>query len=124
VTQPYPGSIVIQQYLAGANWAERPRSSESFAPLIRLRPRYLGVTKHVEWQTASGDHTVPNVIAGNIYRAGHVFDLVTYYRNDKSLTPNSDPHGFLADPTLAGRTGAEKQLPIFSSRGHGGHRPQ
>ena len=28
-----------------------------------LRPRYLGVTKHVGWQTASGDHSVPNVIA-------------------------------------------------------------
>jgi hypothetical protein len=53
------------------------------------------------------------VDVGNIMRAGHLFKRLTFYRNDKTPTSDSDPHGFLADPTLAGREGAEQQLATF-----------
>ncbi|MHB8340327.1 MAG: Ig-like domain-containing domain [Mycobacteriales bacterium] len=111
ITDPYPGSAPIRQFLAYGTWLERSGSPEAFAPLIRLRPRYGAKT--VEFSNAFGDHTVPNVTAGNIFRAGHLFDRVTYYRNDKTPTNDSDPHGFLADPTLFGREFAEEQLGVF-----------
>jgi hypothetical protein len=38
---------------------------------------------------------------GELYRAGQLFDLVSYYRNDKTPTAGSDPHGFLLDPRLS-----------------------
>jgi hypothetical protein len=60
---------------------------------------------------------VPNPTAGTLYRAGALFDRVVYYRNDKTPTFNSDPHGWLADPTLAGRTAGEQQLAEFLSTG-------
>ncbi|MDQ1373309.1 MAG: hypothetical protein QOJ09_647, partial [Actinomycetota bacterium] len=68
-------------------------------------------------QTAYGDGTVPNPTAGTLYRAGALFDRVTYYRNDKSPTFGSDPHGWLADPSLAGRTAGQQQLAEFLSSG-------
>lgn len=110
-THPAPGSATIRQFLSFANWLERPGSPETFAPLIRLRPRYGAKT--VLFATAFGDHTVPNFTAGNIYRAGQLFDRLSYYRNDKTPTSGTDPHGFLADPTLAGRSGGELQLTAF-----------
>jgi hypothetical protein len=60
---------------------------------------------------------VPNFTAGTMYRAGHLFDRVVYYRNDKTPTYDSDPHGWLADPTLAGRTAGEQQLAEFLDTG-------
>jgi hypothetical protein len=52
-----------------------------------------------------------------MYRAGHLFDLVSYYRNDKTLTASSDPHGFLLDPRLAGRDQGQAQVLAFISSG-------
>ena len=60
---------------------------------------------------------MPNPAAGTLYRAGRLFDRVTYYRNDKTPTYGSDPHGFLADPTLAGRTSGQQQLAEFLASG-------
>ena len=60
---------------------------------------------------------MPNPTAGTLYRAGALFDRVVYYRNDKTPTFGSDPHGWLADPTLAGRTSGEQQLAEFLSTG-------
>lgn len=115
VTSPRPGAFLLQDYLAKANWLERSGSPETFAPLLRLRPRYGA--KEVLFQTAFGDNTVPNPTAGNIYRAGKLFDRVTYYRND--LTPSSgmNPHGFLEDPRLAGRQNGQLQLTTFLRTG-------
>jgi hypothetical protein len=73
--------------------------------------------KNLLFQTAYGDQTVPNPTAGTIYRAGQIFDLVTYYRNDRTPTYDSDPHGWLADPTKAGRTFGQLQLTTFLSTG-------
>jgi hypothetical protein len=110
-TAPYPGSFTIRQTLAAGNWLERQGSPETFAPLIRLHPRYG--EKTVAYLNPFGDATVPNTAVGNIIRAGQLFDRLTWYRNDKSPTKDTDPHGFMADPTLAGRSGAELQLGTF-----------
>lgn len=115
VTHPRKGAIAIQHYLYDGIWLERPGGPETYAPLIRLRPRYGAKT--VEFQTAFGDNTVPNYTAGEIYRAGKLFDRVTYYRNDKTPTSGTNPHGWLADPTLAGRYFGEAQLTTFLKTG-------
>jgi len=117
MTKPYPGSILLQETFATTNWYDRSGSPESFAPLLRLR-RPRGVPqKTLLFQSAYGDQTVPNPTAGTIYRAGEIFDLVTYYRNDRTPTYSTNPHGWLADPTLAGRYFGQIQLTVFLSSG-------
>jgi hypothetical protein len=111
ITNPYKGSFRLRQTLAAGNWLERSGSPEAFAPLIRLHPRYAAKT--VQYLNAYGDDTVPNITIGNIMRAGQLFDRLTFYRNDMTPTSGSDPHGFMADPTLAGRSGAEQELAVF-----------
>jgi hypothetical protein len=111
ITKPFRGSFRIRLFLADGNWLERAGSPETFAPYIRLHPRYGA--KVVEFLNAYGDNTVPNTTLGNIIRAGHLQDRLTFYRNDQSPTKDSDPHGFLADPRLSGRSGAEAQLAAF-----------
>jgi hypothetical protein len=113
ITAPYKGSFLVRQTLASANWLERFGSPDSFAPLIRLHPRYGAKT--VQFLNAFGDATVPNIEFGNVIRAGLLFDRVTFYRNDMTPTSGSDPHGFMADPTLSGRSGAEQELAIWLS---------
>ncbi|MCU1462535.1 MAG: hypothetical protein JWO37_2610 [Acidimicrobiales bacterium] len=118
ITDPYPGAIQLQESFAAANWYDRSGSPESFTPLLRLRPLAGVPPKKLLFQTAFGDQTVPNPTAGTIYRAGQIFDLVTYYRNDRTPTYASDPHGWLADPTKAGRTFGQVQLATFLSTGN------
>jgi hypothetical protein len=65
------------------------------------------------FQTAYADGTTTDPTAATLYRAGQLFDRVVFYRNDKTPTYASDPHGWLADPTLAGRTSGEQQLGAF-----------
>jgi hypothetical protein len=117
VTNPYPGATTIQRYLNDAAWQERAGDPVAFAPLLRLRPPAGAPTKHVIWQSAFGDHTVPNSTAGEMYRAGRLFDLVSYYRNDRTPTAGSDPHGFLLDPRLAGRDQGQLQVITFITSG-------
>jgi hypothetical protein len=111
----HPGALALQELFGNTNWYNRSGSPETFTPRIRLRPdpAWAANPKNVVFQTAYADGTVPNPTAGNIYRAGDLFDRVVYYRNDKTPTYNSDPHGWLADPTLAGRTSGEQQLGTF-----------
>ena len=47
-------------------------------------------------QVAFGDNTVPNITIGNIIRAGQLFDVVTYDRNDGAATNGTNSHGWLA----------------------------
>jgi hypothetical protein len=119
VTRPYPGAVALQEFFGATNWYDRSGSPESFTPLLRLRPLPGVPAKDLLFQTAYGDQTVPNPTAGTIYRAGQLFDLVTYYRNDRTPTYSSDPHGWLADPTLAGRTFGQLELTTFLSTGKG-----
>jgi hypothetical protein len=113
------GAAALQELLGTSDWYERTGSPETFAPRIRLRPdsAWAHHPKNVAFQTAYGDGTVPNPTAGTLYRAGALFDRVVYYRNDKTPTYASDPHGWLADPTLAGRTSGEQQLGEFLASG-------
>jgi hypothetical protein len=115
----HPGAAALQELFGTSNWYERTGSPETFAPRIRLRPDPAWATnpKNVAFQTAYADGTVPNPTAGNIYRAGELFDRVVYYRNDKTPTFQTNPHGFLADPSLAGRTSGEQQLGTFLATG-------
>ena len=118
ITKPGAGAMQIQRYLAYATWYGRPGGPETYAPLLRLHPRHGA--KEVLYQVAFGDNTVPNITSGNIVRAGKLFDVVTYYRNDKTPTSGTNPHGFLADPTLFGREQGEAQLTAFLKTGAAG----
>jgi hypothetical protein len=113
------GAAALQELLGASNWYDRSGSPETFAPRIRLRPdaAWAANPKEVAFQTAYGDGTVPNPTAGTLYRAGALFDRVVYYRNDKTPTFGSDPHGWLADPTLAGRSAGQQQLAEFLASG-------
>src|SRR5438132_1042583 len=115
----HPGAAALQELFGATDWYERSGSPETFAPRIRLRPdrAWAHNSKQVAFQTAYADGTVPNPTAGTLYRAGQLFDRVVYYRNDKSPTYNMDPHGWLADPTKAGRTSGQQQLVQFLSTG-------
>jgi hypothetical protein len=113
------GAFDLQELFGVTNWYDRSGSPETFAPRIRLRPdpAWAKNPKEIAFQTAYGDGTVPNPTAGTLYRAGNLFDRVTYYRNDKTPTYASDPHGWLADPTLAGREFGQQQLANFLATG-------
>src|SRR3954470_17630337 len=115
----HPGAAGLQEAFSAGNWYERTGSPETFAPRIRLRPDpdWASNPKEFAFQTAYGDGTVPNFTTGTLYRAGQVFDRVVYYRNDKTPTFDSDPHGWLADPSLAGRTAGQQQLAEFLASG-------
>ena len=115
----HPGAFDLQELFGSTNWYDRSGSPETFAPRIRLRPdpAWANNPKLFAFQTAYADGTVPNPTAGTLYRAGELFDRVVYYRNDKSPTYASDPHGWLADPTLSGRTFGEQQLGAFLATG-------
>lgn len=115
----HPGAAALQELFGATNWYDRAGSPETFAPRIRLRPdpAWVARPKQVAFQSAYGDGTVPNPTAATLYRAGDLFDRVVYYRNDKTPTFDSDPHGWLADPTLAGRTSGEQQVGAFLATG-------
>jgi hypothetical protein len=117
VTNPYPGATTIQKYFDHGSWQGRAGDPVAFAPLLRLRPPAGAPAKHVIFQSAFGDHTVPNPTAGELYRAGLLFDLVSYYRNDKTPTAGSDPHGFLLDPRLSGRDQGQAQVLAYITSG-------
>ena len=121
MTAPVPGAMQLQETIAFSNWYDRSGSPESFAPLLRLRKPAGQPDKKLLFQSAYGDATVPNVAAGTMYRAGDLFDLVTYFRHDKSAPglQQSDPHGWLADPTIdpAARAAGEQQLGAFLQSG-------
>jgi len=113
VTRPVGGAIAVQEYFARGNWLERAGSPETYA--ARLGARALFGGKKIIFQTAHTDGTVPNPTAGVLYRAGDLYDKVWVYRNDRTATVNSDPHGFLLDPRLAGRNMGQQQIVTFLS---------
>jgi hypothetical protein len=121
VTAPVAGAMRLQETFASTNWYDRSGSPEAFAPLLRMRKPAGQPDKKLLFQTAYGDATVPNPTAGTMYRAGDLFDLVTYFRHDKSAPglQQSNPHGWLADPTIdpAARTAGELQLGLWLQSG-------
>jgi len=115
----HAGAAALQELFADSNWYDRKGSPETFAPRIRLDPdpAWAANPKNFVYQIAYGDGTVTDVAGGTLVRAGGFFDRVVFYRNDKTPTYASDPHGWLADPTLAGRTAGEQQLGTFLATG-------
>ncbi len=109
VTNPVPGAIAIQEYGALGAWVERAGSPETYAPALAAGGRF-GSTKKVIFQTEYTDGTVPNPTANDIYRALGDYSRVWIYRNDRTATFASDPHGSLLDPRLDTRNLAQRQI--------------
>ena len=68
--------------------------------------------KKIAYQIAFGDQTVPNPTSATIVRNG-LLDVTTLYRNDRTPTASSNPHGFLLDPRIQGRDQAQVQVVEF-----------
>ncbi len=107
VLAPAQGAVEIQRVAATTNWIERPGSPEAFAPLI------IPTGKRVIYQFAFGDQTVPNPTSATVMRAGGLRDVTSFYRNDRTPTASTNPHGFLLDPRLAGRNLGQRQIVDF-----------
>jgi len=105
VTHPVPGALAIQDYLATSTWLTRPGSPETFAPLVP--------DARALFQVAFGDQTVPNPTAYTVLSAGGLFDRASLYRNDKTVTALSNPHGFLLNPTF-GTSFAQAQAQVVA----------
>jgi hypothetical protein len=119
VTKPARGALAIQDAFAGVNWLNRPGSPETFAPLLRRSPLGGVGAKRVMYQFAFGDQTVPNPTSATLMRAGGLQDVTTFYRNDRTPTAGTNPHGFLLDPTITGRTPGQAQVLDFLASGGG-----
>jgi hypothetical protein len=113
ITAPARGAVAIQDAGSRDNWIERAGSPESFAPLLRLRPAAGIGAKKVMYQFAFGDQTVPNPTSATIRRAGALKDVTTIYRNDRTPTASTNPHGWLLDPRLSGRNLGQQQVVDF-----------
>ena len=112
-TKPARGAIAIQEYASRSNWLNRPGSPEALAPMLRVEPLPGQQQKRVLYQYAFGDVTVPNPTSANIMRAGHLAPRTTYYRNDRTPTASTNPHGFLLDPRVTGREQGQQQVLDF-----------
>jgi hypothetical protein len=113
VTRPARGAVAIQDAFASVNWINRPGSPETFAPLLRQNPLGGVGAKRILYQYAFGDETVPNPTSATLMRAGGLQDVTTFYRNDRTPTAPANPHGFLLDPRIAGRTPGQQQVADF-----------
>jgi hypothetical protein len=114
VTRPAAGAIAIQQVLARETWIQRSGSPETFAPLLRLSPPRGSEPKQVLMQNAYGDQTVPNPTTATVLRAGHLQDVESLYRNDKTPNAGTNPHGFLLDPTFGlGNLPGQQEIVTF-----------
>jgi hypothetical protein len=109
VRRPARGALAIQDVLARFNWIDRSGSPEAFAPLVRGRPVLI--------QAAYGDQTVPNPTTGFLVRAGGLLRKTTMYRNDKTASRATNPHGFLLNPLLAGSSPGQAQKLEFLASG-------
>ena len=117
VTKPARGAVAIQDAFAAVNWLNRAGSPETFAPLLRRTPLGGVGAKKVLYQFAYGDQTVPNPTSATLMRAGGLQDVTTFYRNDRTPTAGTNPHGFLLDPTLTGRNLGQAQVLDFLASG-------
>ncbi len=116
VTDPLAGAIAIQETGARGNWVSRPGSPETYSS--RLGEGGSFGTKRFLVQVAYTDGTVPNQTSGTLLRAGDLYRKAWIYRNDRTPTSAANPHGFLLDPTVAGRNQAQQQVVEFvTSRG-------
>jgi hypothetical protein len=111
VTAPARGAVAIQEVGSRTNWIDRSGSPDAYAPLLKRNG------KKVMYQFAFGDQTVPNPTSATLVRAGKLQDVTSYYRNDRTPTASSDPHGYLLDPRITGRVPAQQEFATFLSSG-------
>jgi len=110
VTNPAPGALPIQQFLAEGTWINRSGSPETYAPLLPKDRTLI--------QVAFGDQTVPNPTASTLIRAGDLAQRTSLYRNDKTANATMNPHGFLLDPRFQpGNTLGQTQMSTFLASG-------
>ncbi len=110
VTNPAPGALPIQQFLAEGTWINRSGSPETYAPLLPKDRTLI--------QVAFGDQTVPNPTASTLIRAGDLAERTSLYRNDRTLSATRNPQGFLLDPTFQpGNTLGQTQMSTFLASG-------
>ena len=111
-SDPAPGAVAIQQFLADQTWLARAGSPEAYAPLV--------ARKDVLVQAALGDQTVPNPTTSTIVRAGGLQDRTSLFRNDLvEETAAENPHGFLLNPAgfPAGFALGNTQMSTFLATG-------
>jgi len=110
VTNPAPGALPIQQFLAEGTWINRSGSPETYAPLLPKDRTLI--------QVAFGDQTVPNPTASTLIRAGDLAERTSLYRNDKTANATMNPHGFLLDPRFQpGNALGQTQMSTFLASG-------
>ena len=111
VTDPVPGALAIQDYLADSTWLTRPGSPETFAPRVR--------DARALFQVAYGDQTVPNPTSYTLLEAGRLFARASLYRNDLTASAAKNPHGFLLNPVEfpEGFRGGQAQVAAFLGTG-------
>jgi hypothetical protein len=111
-------AIAIQVALAQETWLDRAGNPETYAPLLRTSPPWGSAAKHVLFQNAYGDQTVPNPTNYTVLAAGNLFDRESLYRNDKTAQNTRNPHGFLLDPSFpAGNVPGQQQVVAFFASG-------
>ena len=79
-------------------WVQQAGNPVAYAPHLRKGPLPGMPEKHVIFQFAKGDQTVPSPTTTAILRAGDLADRATYYRNDLGFAANpalpKNPHTF------------------------------
>jgi len=112
VTAPSPRVLAAATVIARIAWLGRSGSPEAYAPL--LQPARTLV------QVAFGDQTVPNPTNDEIVRAGGLAARTWVFRNDRTPTADSNPHGFLLDPASQGDILGQAQALTFLRTGRVG----
>ena len=94
-----PGTDLIQTVIDNSEWVQQAGNPVAYAPHLRTDPLDGMPAKHVIFQFAKGDQTVPNPTTTAILRAGDLADRATFYRNDLAFAANpaipKNPHTFM-----------------------------
>ena len=109
MTAPTAEALAAQQVIARMAWLQRSGSPEAYAPLLRRGATLV--------QVAFGDQTVPNPTSDKIVRAGGLARRTWVFRNDRTPTADSNPHGFLLDPASSGYILGQAQTLTFLQTG-------
>src|SRR5262249_50854230 len=98
-TNTVPGTDAIQTVIDNSEWVQQAGNPAAYAPYLRKAPLPGMPEKHVIFQFAKGDMTVPNPTTTAILRAGDLADRATFYRNDLAFAANGaiskNPHTFM-----------------------------
>ncbi len=111
VSDPVQGALPLQDALGRSTWLDRSGGPEAYAP--RLGRTGTFKDKHVIFQVAYGDGTVPNPTSAELLRAGDLYDKTWVYRNDRTPNAGNDPHAFLTKLDLPAHFEGQEQIRRF-----------